>query len=67
MINNVTNKPYIQEYKIPTYPYNKTIEGVNLGKEIDVLRQALYEEHQSNLLMKSELCKQKKSYSWCKK
>lgn len=30
---------------VTTYPYNKTEEGVNLGDEINVLRQALYDQH----------------------
>ncbi len=40
-----------------TYPYTKTEEGVSLNKEIDVLRQAIYE-------LKTELCIYN-NYSWC--
>jgi len=42
-----------------TYPYTTIEEGVELGKEIDVLRQAVYE-------MKTETCQKDSSYSWCK-
>lgn len=38
------------------YPYNKTEEGVDLGKEIDVLRQSVYELKTQNEEMSKELC-----------
>jgi hypothetical protein len=50
---------------ITTYPHNITVEGVSLNKEIDVLRQALYELKTQNVLLKTELCSKDMSYSWC--
>jgi hypothetical protein len=41
-----------------TYPYTTIEEGVDLGKEIDVQRQAIYE-------LKTELCTYNDKYSWC--
>ena len=49
------------------YPYNKTEEVVSLNKEIDVLRQGVYELKVENDLLKSELCKRDRTYSWCGK
>ena len=58
---------------ITTYPYKKEVEQVSLNKEIDVLRQAVYELKEENdlikeenNLMKSELCKKDNTYIWCK-
>lgn len=45
-------------YNETTYPYLIDEEGVSLSKEIDVLRQAVYE-------LKEELCKKDASYQWC--
>jgi len=39
------------------YPYNKIEEGVSLGAEISVLRQAVYELKQENDTLKAELAK----------
>jgi hypothetical protein len=44
--------------KVVTYPYTKIEEGVSLGSEIDVLRQAVFE-------LKTELCKKDASYEFC--
>ena len=41
-----------------TYPFKKIEEGVDLGKEVDVLRQSVYE-------LKTELCVYNDKYSWC--
>jgi hypothetical protein len=56
-----------------TYPYKKIGEGVSLGDEIELLRQALVEQKLINSgledeisLLKFELCKKDSSYSWCK-
>jgi len=62
-IEDVCN-PY--NYDVVTYPYTKMEQGVSLDKEIDVLRQAVYELKTENDLIKSELCKKDNSYSWCK-
>lgn len=51
---------------VTTYPYKIKEEGVMLDKEIDLLRQGLYELKQENDLLKSELCKKDISYAWCK-
>jgi len=55
-----------------TYPHKKTQSGVNIVKEIELLRQALYEQKQinkdletENNLIKSELCKKDNTFSWC--
>ncbi len=50
---------------IIVYPYNKTEEGVLLDKEIDLLRQGVYELKQENELLKTELCKKDNSYGFC--
>lgn len=47
------------------YPYKKIEEGVSVGDEISLLRQAVYELKQENDLIKSELCKKDNSYSFC--
>ena len=39
-----------------TYPYTKMEEGVELGREIDVLRQAIYELKIENNELKKDLC-----------
>ena len=58
----------------------KMEEGVELGAEIDVLRQGLYELNErviqqnnemivlraENQIIKLELCKENNLYSWCK-
>jgi len=38
------------------YPYNKTESGVELGMEIDVLRQAIFELKEENTLLKAAIC-----------
>lgn len=48
-----------------TYPETKMVGGVDLGSEIDVLRQSIYELKQENDLLKSELCKKDTTYIWC--
>ena len=53
------------EYEIKTtYPYTKIEDGVDLGKEIDVLRQAVYELKLELEKVKSETCTIK-LFSWC--
>jgi len=47
------------------YPFKMDESGVALGKEIDVLRQAVFELKQENDLMKAELCTFQQFYSWC--
>ena len=47
-----------------TYPYTKIEDGVDLGKEIDVLRQAVYELKMELEKVKSETCTIK-LFSWC--
>lgn len=49
---------------ITTYPYTKIEDGVDLGKEIDVLRQAVYELKMELEKVKSETCTIK-LFSWC--
>ncbi len=49
----------IEKVNTTTYPYTKIEGGVDLGMEIDVLRQAVFE-------LKTELCKKDSSYEWCK-
>jgi hypothetical protein len=51
------------------YPYNKVEEGINVVKEVALLKQALYELKQKNTiieqennLIKSELCKKDNTY-----
>jgi len=44
--------------EIITYPYTKDVGHVDLGKEIDVLRQSVYE-------LSNELCSYDNKYSWC--
>ena len=46
------------------YPYTKTEKAVDLGREIDVLRQAVYELKQENKEMKISLCKLGE-IQWC--
>lgn len=53
------------ERTITTYPYTKREEGVELGKEIDVLRQGVYELKIENQQLKSELCLRDKTYNFC--
>jgi hypothetical protein len=53
-------------YNETSYPFEKTIEGVSLSKEIDVLRQGLYLLKLENDLLKAELCKKDNTYLWCK-
>jgi hypothetical protein len=48
------------------YPHTKIEDGVDLGKEIDVLRQAVYELKKINSELKTELCTFNDKYSWCK-
>ncbi len=60
---NGTKETYTEEEI--TYPYTKTEEGVDLGKEIDVLRQAMFELKQQNDLLKTELCTKDKTYTFC--
>lgn len=44
------------EYEIKTtYPYTKIEDGVDLGKEIDVLRQAVYELKQQNEFLQEQI------------
>ena len=50
-------RPVEIEDNITIYPYTKIEEGVELGMEIDVLRQAIYELKEENKLMKQSLCK----------
>ena len=57
---NITTK-LIYSYNETSYPYTITEEGVDLGAEIDVLRQAVYELN----LKLNETCTLKK-FSWCK-
>ena len=55
----------IIEYQAKTtYPYTKIEDGVDLGKEIDVLRQAVYELKLELEKVKSETCTIK-LFSWC--
>lgn len=49
----------IEKVSTTTYPYKRIEGGVDLGMEIDVLRQAVFE-------LKTELCKKDSSYEWCK-
>lgn len=62
------------------YPFYSEVEGVELGSEIDVLRQAVYEKDEQikladndiqslkneNAIIKSELCKVNNAYAFCK-
>jgi len=59
---SINCKKIIKERTI--YPYKTTKKGVELGKEIDVLRQGLFELKQENELMKASLCKLGESM-WC--
>ena len=44
------------EYEVKTtYPYTKIEDGVDLGKEIDVLRQAVYELKQQNEFLQEQI------------
>ena len=73
------NKPVLEEYieqecenetclnvikERTIYPYTILKEGVELGAEIDVLRQGLFELKIENNLMKQSLCKLGEIY-WC--
>lgn len=53
----VYDKEKNETYWDDSYPYNKTVKGVSINKEIDLLRQAVYE-------LKTELCLYR-AYSWC--
>jgi hypothetical protein len=63
----------IEETEIIIYPYTKIEEGVNLGKEIAVLRQQVYELKVQNELLSSRISKLEKEtceiklFSWCLK
>lgn len=61
--NEINCKKVIKERIV--YPYTISQEQVSLDKEIDVLRQAIYELKQENNLIKVELCKLNKNYSFC--
>ena len=50
---------------ITEYPFQIEESGVELGEEINVLRQAMFELKQDNIAMKSELCFWNPNYSWC--
>ncbi len=47
------------------YPHQKTEEGVSMGDEIAVLRQAVYELKEENEMLREELCSRYPGYSWC--
>jgi hypothetical protein len=51
---------------ITTYPYTKTEKGISLDEEINLLRQAVYELKQDNLLLEAELCSMGRA-SFCQK
>lgn len=55
--NETTNQTEIEFYEIVTYPFTKikTEEGVLLDSEIDLLRQAVYELKQENILQDNEI------------
>jgi len=56
----------LEMVEVVTYPHMKIEEGVELGAEIDLLRQGLFELKEENNLLKSELCKKDNTYAWCK-
>lgn len=47
-----------------TYPYKKLEQGVSLDKEVDLLRQAVYELKTENQQMQASLCKLGE-IKWC--
>lgn len=50
---------------ITEYPFQVEEFGVDLGEEINVLRQAIYNLRQDNIAMKTELCNFNPTYNWC--
>jgi len=64
-IDENNNKIIVQRERT-IYPHKKLEDGVSLGTEIDVLRQAVYDLGQTNELLKTELCSVgRNAYSWC--
>jgi hypothetical protein len=61
-----TGKEICQNVSEISYPYKKVEDGVDLGKEIDVLRQSVFELKEINSELKTELCTFNDKYSWCK-
>jgi len=69
-VGDKTSEPIVECINVTKireiYPYTIQEEGVLLDKEIDLLRQGVYELKQENDLLKTELCKKDSTYIWCK-